>query len=133
MKKAYQYFFYKLYQLFQQEKFDRFAKWKAIFSLDCLWAFIVIQSIVYYSIYIDRYFKLSTQNYDILILMIFIVLPNYFIFDSGNKWREIVIKFDELPKKKLGDWIVYSIVVLIMGSLFYSFYLMSQIDWKLYN
>lgn len=50
-------------------------------------------------------------------------------------WKEYVIEFDQLSKKKnrIGGWIVFGVVLLVVMNLIFSFYLMSQVDWSMYR
>ena len=68
-------------------------------------------------------------------MIITITVSNYFIFNYADKWKEIVADFNYLPKNKnrIGGVIFWSIFFLIIASVIFMFYLMSQIDWKLYK
>ena len=131
LKEIYQYFYYKLYKLFE----DWWSEWKAILSLCVLKCFIIISVAVYYEVITKKNAIIFTSKLSISLVAIIIFLVNYFIFMYKDKWRVIINKFDNLPKRtnSIGDWIVYCIVILIIVNLIFAFYLMSQIDWKQYR
>jgi hypothetical protein len=68
-------------------------------------------------------------------MIIIIGLGNYFIFNHADKWKVIVADFNKLPpnKNRIGGVIFWSIFIFIIVSVIFMFYLMSQIDWKLYK
>jgi hypothetical protein len=138
IKKAYYYFYYKLYKLFQVNERDWLSEFKASLSIDVLFFCLLFSIIMYYNIFINRYFSLDIPNIKLkagTLYILFILIPNYFIFHHKDQWKAIVKEFEQLPKKKnrLGDWIIYSIVILIIANLIFAFYLMSQVDWKQYR
>jgi len=135
IKFAYHYFYYKLYKLFQVDERDWWSEWKASLSLDVLISFVVLSGINYYTNLTKKIFYFGNGKTIVFILGILILTPNYFIFHHKDQWRGIVKRFDNLPKGKnrIGDWVVYSIVILLIANLIFSFYLMSQIDWKQYR
>ncbi|WP_326983450.1 hypothetical protein VUJ46_02575 [Chryseobacterium sp. MYb264] len=138
IKKAYHYFYYKIYKSIEftsNEIGGSFLiDWKATLVVDVLIYFIVSASLIYYTIFFDRNIHLNQSNTDVFIIAIPIFLLNYFVFHHQNKWKNIIISFDQLPQKKnvIGGWIVFIIIVFIIGNLIYSFYLMSLIDWSKY-
>jgi hypothetical protein len=133
MKKAYYYLFYKLYKWIGENNW--WTDWKATLSVDVLIYVIVISSFVYYKIYFNRFIQLSENNADIIILVILVSVPNYFIFQHRDQWKDIVKEFDKLPKRKnkTGGWIVFGVVLLIISNMILAFYQMSLIDWSQYR
>lgn len=135
MKKAYYYLFYKLYKHYEKGPSVWMSDWKASFSLDVLIYFIVTSLFIYYKVIFNRYIHLSENNMEAFLLVITVVLANYFIFHSQNQSKRIIADFDQLPKNKdqTGGWIVFCFVLFVIVNLVFSFYLMSQIDWKKYQ
>ncbi|ROH97952.1 hypothetical protein [Chryseobacterium daecheongense] len=139
IKKAYYYFFYKIYKSIEYTSDELGGKfwsdWKASLVLDVLFYFIITSLFIYYKIFFNRYIHLSESNFDIFLIIIPIILFNYFIFHHKYQWKNIVKEFDRLPREKnlLGGWIVFGIILFIIANLIFSFYLMSQIDWVQYR
>lgn len=139
IKRAYYYFFYKIYKSIEYTSEELgggfWSDWKASFVLDCCLYFIISSIFIYYKIFFNRFVHLSDNNLDVLLTIIPVALFNYFVFLHKNQWKSIVVEFDKLPKEKniIGSWIVFGIVLLIIVNLIFSFYLMSQIDWSKYR
>ena len=135
IKKAYYYLFYKMYKFSEAAPSRWLSDWKAELAIDILEGLLSFSLFVYYTVHIDRHFKMP-ENYKIIGLYIIIIgLPNYFIFHHRDQWKGYVHKFDLLPKWKnrLGGWIIFVVVLLIISNLVFAFYEMSQIDWKAYK
>lgn len=133
IKQAYFFLFYKMYKWIGEDNWS--ADWKASLSIDVLIYFIIVEIFIYYKIYFNRFIHLGENNTDIIILLILVSVPNYFIFHHRDQWKEIVKNFDNLPKKKklIGGWIVFGVVLLIFANLFFAFYQMSLINWSKYR
>lgn len=134
--KAYYYLFYKLYKVWDTISVPKFmSDWKAELSIDILEIFLGLSGIVYYTIATKKWIDFGDKKYLILIYILFIALPNYVIFHHKDKWKQIVHEFDKWPerKHKIGAIIAWTVVTLVVTNLFLSFYLMSQVDWKLYK
>jgi|SRR5690554_58203 len=135
IKTGYFYLFYKLYKFYEKGSSVWWSHGKAILTLDVVLFLLVYSFIVYYAVFINRTTNIGGEIQTIWILGALILIPNYFIFEHRDQWKEIVVRFDKLPKKKniIGGWIVLLIVLIILINLIYSFYLMSQIDWSQYK
>ncbi len=133
MKKAYYYLFYKLYKWIGEDNW--WTEWKASLSISVLVFYSVFSLLVYYTIFIDRYFQLGDNKLVVFFFILSIPVPNYFIFNHSDQWKDIVNEFDKLPKRKnkIGGWIVFGVVLLIIANLFFAFYQMSLIDWTSYR
>ncbi|MGO4289697.1 hypothetical protein [Chitinophaga sp. RAB17] len=129
IKKAYYYLFYKLYKYYQRGPSVWLTDWKAALSLDVLVLFIPLSVLVYYLTFFGRNLTMNIENLRLIIPgagLLLIVLPNYFIFNSRDQWRNIVNEFDQLPEKenRLGGWIVFGAVLSVIGNLVFSYYLL---------
>jgi len=133
--KAYYYLFYKLYKFWENGHFTFWSEWKASISIIVLQIWFILSLFVYYKIFINRYIHLAGDNIEIYLVAIPIWGINYFIFHHHSKWRSIVVEFDKLPqeKNKIGGIIVWSIIILVVVNVIFSFYLMSQTDWSQYR
>jgi uncharacterized protein YjeT (DUF2065 family) len=135
IKRAYYYLFYKFYKMSEAAPSKWWSEWKASLALDTLIAFFVFSLITYFEILINPNIDIGGSKKTIIAMGIMILIPNYFIFHHRDQWKEIVAEFDQLPKRtnRIGSWIVFGIVLLVIGNLIFSFYLMSQIDWNQYR
>lgn len=136
LKRAYYYFFYKLYKFWENVSDPKFwSDWKAGVVIIALEIFLLASIFIYYKVFFNRNIHLSESNWDIIIPMLVVVIPNYFAFVHTDRWKDYIKEFDELPKRsnKIGSWIVFSIVLLVIVNLIFSIYLMSQINWSQYR
>jgi hypothetical protein len=133
IRKAYHYLFYKLYKWIGED--NLWGDWKAELSIDILSIFIGISFLTYYTIYFDRYFRIGDGKFFLIGYVLFIAIPNYFIFHHNNQWIDIVKEFDKLPKlrNKIGGWLIFGVVLLIIANMVFAFYQMSLIDWAKYR
>lgn len=135
MKRAYYYLFYKFYKMSEAAPSRWWSEWKASLLIDLLIFIFVFSCILYYNIFFDRNFKFENVKLIVLIYLLLIAAPNYFIFHHHDQWKEIVAKFDQLPRRKnrIGSWIVFAVVLFVIANLIFSFYLMSRVDWSQYR
>ncbi len=133
-RKLYQYFFYKLYKFSEAAPSRWLSDWKAGLAVDVLVFFVLFSLVIYYKVFFNRHLHLSKMNLEIVVFILLIGIPNYFIFHHNDQWKVIVHEFDKFPKRKnkIGGWIVFIIVLMIIANLIFAFYQMSKIDWKLY-
>jgi len=136
IKKAYYYLFYKLYKFWEAASTPKvWTDWKAELCIDALLLFLGASILVYYKVFINRYFHLSDSNWSVIIICVSISIFNYFIFHHRGQWKEIIKKFDDWPseKNKRGTVIVGFVVTAVILNLVFAFYLMSTIDWSQYR
>lgn len=132
----YYYLFYTLYKFWENISYPRFwSDIKASVSILALQIWLLISLFVYYNIFIDRFFNLNDYLSLFFILVLILLIIDYYTFNNKNKWMIILDEFDKLPKKKniIGSVVVGVFILLIILNLIYSFYLMSQIDWSQYK
>lgn len=131
-KKMYHYFFYKIYKSIEYTselsggKF--LSAFKASLVMITLEIWILLSLGIYYTIITKIKIELSISMPIIYIPLIIIISIDYFIFHNKNQWKNIILKFDKLTKKRniIGGWIVCGVVVLIITNLIFSFYLFYQ-------
>lgn len=133
MKRAYYYLFYKFYKMSEAAPSRWASDWKAGIAIIALEIILAFSLINYYNIFIDRFFELK-RIYAIIGALI-ICAVNYFLFVHTDVWKDYVKEFDNLPKRTnfWGSFIVFGITLLVIANLIFSFYFMSQIDWKQYR
>lgn len=134
-KKIYYYIFYKFYKFSEAAPSHWLSDWKAGVAIIVLEIWGLFSIMNYYNVFIDRYFHFNITNPIIVIPGILVFLINYLSFIHTDVWKEYAKEFDKLPKKKniIGSWIVFGITLFILANVFFSFYLMSRIDWSQYR
>jgi hypothetical protein len=136
IKKAYYYLFYKLYRFSESAPSRWLSDWKATFSLLVLEIWILVSFMVYYKVFTKKDLipdnRLTMMGITVVVVL---SLIKYFVFEYQDRWKEYVVEFNKWPakKNKTGTLVVWFIVLLIIANLTFSFYLMSQINWKQYR
>ncbi|MDP4183999.1 MAG: hypothetical protein Q8862_02405 [Bacteroidota bacterium] len=135
IKRAYYYFFYKIYKVTMTGAIKSLSEFYASVVIIALEFWFALSLYNYYTIYFNRYATLELKSVKTIVFFISIIALDYFSFIHTDKWKDYVLEFDQWPKKKniLGGIIVWSVIVLIIANLIFSFYLMSLIDWKQYR
>lgn len=135
MKKAYYYFFYKLYKWYDRGPSIWLSDWKAVASIIALEIWLYLAFISYFSVITKKATELTISSPLVFVPLTIILLVNFLFFSNTILCEHYIKEFDRLPKKKnrLGGWIVFGIVISIITNLIFSFYLMSQIDWSQYR
>ena len=135
IKRAYYYLFYKLYKWYEKAPVVWWSDWKAVVSIVALEVWVITSGFIYYKILFNRHIHLSDSQWDLIICALLIIIPNYLIFIHTDKWRDYIREFDQLPKRtnKIGGWIVFGVILLIIANLIFAFYQMSLIDWSQYR
>lgn len=89
----------------------------------------------YYTICTKRFVEITFSMPIVYIPLLIIVGFNYFALDYKNNWKKYNVEFANYSKRKnrIGGWIVFGIILLIISNLIYSFYLMSEVDWSKYR
>jgi hypothetical protein len=128
IKRAYHYLYYKIYKSLDTPTNANFLlDWKAAIILDCLGICIGISLLIYYSVFSGNQLNLENNTKFLIFIYIAIIgIPNYFIFQHRDQWKEIVKEFDKLPKdkNKRGGIIVWSVIILIVANLIFAFCLL---------
>jgi len=135
LKQAYYYLFYKLYKIAMHGAIKSLSSFYAEVGIMALEIWFFMSLFNYYSIFFNRYATIELKSIKGIAPLIIILVVNYFIFDYKNKWKKYVTEFDTWPKKrnKIGGIIVFSVIILIVANLIFSFYLTSLIDWQQYR
>lgn len=71
--------------------------------------FYILSFINYYTIITENSINLGNGKLLTLIVVLFISITNYFIFNHKNQWEDIIAEFDELPRRKNKNWELASI------------------------
>ncbi len=116
--RVYEYFFYKIFKSIEYTSSPNFwSQWRAIAFIIILeiWAVSAID-ICYH--YYGRVPMNSSNNlleaYQVVSIILFVGF-NWFVFEYKSKWKEIIIRFDKLSKKKnlFGGIVVWTIILLL--------------------
>lgn len=130
IKKLYYYFFYKIYKSIEytSENFGGkfLSSFKAGFVMIVLQIWLLLSIGNYYSFITNEDVELSISMPIIYIPLIIIIGFNYFTLDFKDYWIKYFKEFDKLPKEKNKKYgmIVWSIIILIIGNMLFSFYLL---------
>src|SRR5690606_5124596 len=102
--------------------------WKASFTLGILEIWLVVSLAIYYKLFINSDADVVGSEITWLLPLIALVLFDYFVFHHRDQWKGIVAEFDRLPKEKnrIGGWIVFGVVLLIIANFIFSLYLYYQ-------
>lgn len=129
IKRAYDYLFYKLYKHFEGGPSIWWSDWKALFSIGVLEIWICLSLLNYFTVLFPD-IHISDRFFIVMSILILIVLGaiKYFSFEYQERWKSVVKAFDELPKhrNRIGTYVVWGVVLLILGNLIFSFYLLSK-------
>jgi len=131
--RAYYYLFYKLYNFWEKVSFPKFwSVFKAGVSVIALEIWFIMCLINYYTLFVNRQFYIDKNMF--LFIGILVTVVDVIIFKSDT-WKLYNKQFNRLSKKKniIGGVVVWSVIIFIIFNLIYSFYLMSQVDWKQYR
>jgi hypothetical protein len=136
LRKAYYYLFYKLYKFSEAAPSRWWSEWKASLSLMVLEIWILISVMVYYKVFTKKDLIADSSLTAVgITVVISLVIIKYFAFDHHDRWKDYVKEFDKwsIRKNRIGTLVVWMIILFTLGNLIFSFYLMSQIDWKQYR
>ena len=133
--RCYYYLFYIFYK-FSEAAPSRWASdWKAGLVIMVLEIWLTVSFLNYYNVFVDRYFNWEITSPVVLISGFIIFALNYYAFVYLDVWKDYVKQYNRLPKaaNRRGSLITIGIVLLVLGNLLFSFYLVSKIDWAPYR
>ncbi|MCL8537387.1 hypothetical protein M9991_11000 [Chryseobacterium gallinarum] len=127
IKSVYYYFFYKLYNHYENNSTPWLSGFKANISLGALEIWLILS--------ISNYFVLITGKStddltiwqpSIFIPLVLLFLLHYFAFINTDIWKEYNKEFSLLPKEKnrKNGIITWSIIILIILNTIFSYYLL---------
>jgi hypothetical protein len=135
LKTGYAYLFCFFYNSVNKVKGNILVQFKALFMVAGL-EMILIGTLFTY--YMDIYKVVIPQHFNKSYLLI-IALPiaglKLWFFERNENWKAYLSEFNALPEQRQKKWnlIMRAIVFFAIANLIFSFYLMSQIDWKQYR
>ena len=130
----YYYLFYRLYRFYENAPAKWSSDWKAELTIDALEVSILLSIFVYYTVFTKNRIDFGNGSVVIITYLALIAIPNYFIFQHRDRWRKYVSKFQKWPKgkNKIGGFFVFFFIALVVVNFIFSYYLLSQINWKNY-
>ena len=133
IKRAYYYLFYKFYKMSESAPSRWLSDWKAGIIIIALEIWLLIGTIVYYNIFINRYFYLKKS--DFIFIGLIVVVFNYYTFIHNDVWKVYIKEFESLPKEmnKKGSWAVFGLVMFVIMFVVLAFYLKFQINLDQYR
>ncbi|MRX42072.1 hypothetical protein GJU43_22585 [Flavobacterium sp. LC2016-23] len=139
IKKSYYYFFYKIYRSIEytSNSFggETLISSKAGLVMLALQVWVLISISAYYAIYTKTFIELTISMPIVYIPAIIVFAFNYFTLDYKDNWKKYNVEFANYSKRKnrIGGWIVFGIILLVISNLIYAFYLMGEVDWNKYR
>ena len=108
---------------------------KASLVMLTLETWILLSLGAYYVVYTKKFVELSITMPIAYVPAVIIFIFNYIALHYKDRWKQFNTEFDNYSNRisRIGSWIVFGVVVLIISNLIYSFYLMSLIDWSKYR
>ncbi len=139
IKKSYYYFFYRIYRSIEYTSKLSGGEFLTLFKggvvMIALEIWILISIGAHYTAYSKTFIELSVSMPIVYIPLMIIILFNYFTINYKDNWKQYNAEFAKYSRKKnrIGGWIVFVVILLIVSNLVYSFYLMSEVDWSQYR
>ncbi len=132
--KLYYLFFFKLVNLFKAISDDKFEVFKAAVVCNALLIMLALETLIWYIIIFKASFHMNRYIAGSLVAVP-IVLLNYFILEYKSRWKKYNTEFENysLEKHTIINYFVFFVILLIVGSLIFSIYILSTINWELYD
>ncbi|MRX42083.1 hypothetical protein GJU43_22665 [Flavobacterium sp. LC2016-23] len=139
IKKSYYYFFYRIYRSIEYTselsggKF--LTEYKAGLVMLALETWGLFSLANYYTVYEKISTELSISMPIVYVPAVIVYAFNYLTIHYKDRWKQYNTEFANYSKKKnrIGGWIVFGIILLIISNLIFSFYLMGEVDWSKYR
>jgi hypothetical protein len=127
-KKIYYYAFYRFYRFFEAAPSIWLSDFKAGLMIIALEICLIFSILGYFELYTNTQIiprnPIKSYFTPVFAILVFI---NYYYFIRNNDWKSYVKEFDKLPNNKQlkGKLIFWIVVLVIISSLIFMFYLMS--------
>ncbi len=135
IKKAYYYLYYKLYNFAVSISDDAINQWKPLVTIIVLQGLLIAEIFIWYTITTKRIFSITNPLTFFLPIVGVIGIANYIFFLHGDKWKKYIAEFEiyDKRKKSIGGIVVFLLIALVLVSVVFSFYRLSQIKWEQYR
>nr|WP_315031173.1 hypothetical protein [uncultured Chryseobacterium sp.] len=129
IKRVYYYFFYKLYNHYQDSSAPWWSDFKASASMGALEIWLILSILNYFLLLTGKTTgEITIWQPSIFIPIIMLFLLHYFAFIHTDIWREYNKEFDKLPREsnKRNGIITWSVIVFIIVNTVFSYYLLFE-------
>lgn len=135
IKKTYYYLYYKLYNFAVSISDDAINEWKPLVTILVLQVLLIAEIFIWYSIATKKILTIANPLTILLPIVAAIGIANYIFFLHGDKWKNYIAEFKQYDKRKksVGGIVVFLVIALVLVSVIFSFYRLSQIDWQQYR
>lgn len=125
--KFFYYLYYKIYNFFFLISDDQINEWKPLIVILTLQVFIIVQIFVWYTITTDRIVNISNPLIFYSPFCLGLAILDYSFFLRRDSWKKHIHEFAGYSSRNkfIGGLAVILIILLITGSLIYSFYRLS--------
>ena len=132
-REIYDYVYYKIYKVMDNEVFHWGASWRASAVLLGLFVILLISLDLYYELITGNY--LFPTGYEILVSAGILYIVDYFILYSKKQWKAVIEKYDAWPTKKnfRGTLIVWGAIILVIANFLLAIHLYDKVDWTQYQ
>lgn len=135
LKIAYAYLFFFIYNSVNK-KDNILVQPKTLFLVILIELMVVMSTVIQYGNITKT--TVIPENFNRLNLL-FIIMPlialNFWFFERNKNWKKYLEEFKAWPieKQKKWNWFMRVILIFVSANLIFSFYWLSQINWKLYD
>ncbi|MCL1666588.1 hypothetical protein M2T82_00780 [Elizabethkingia ursingii] len=119
------YLFYKINVFFKSISNDGWSEWKSLVVIGSAQVFVLIELIIWWTIITKS--KVDISKYYLIVFGLLITSINYYVFKYNNDKNKYNDLFKNYSKRRniTGGWLVFLLLLCILGSLIYSFYRLS--------
>ncbi|MGN7758995.1 hypothetical protein ACTJIV_16100 [Chryseobacterium sp. 22532] len=124
IKQGYYYLFYRLYKMSEAAPSKWLSDWKASMALGVLEIWFVISILIYYKVFSNSSVDILGTNIFWFLMVIILMIIDYFVFHHKNQWKNIVANFDQLSSKKnrIYSIIAWAVILLVVINMIFSYY-----------
>ncbi|WP_454046225.1 hypothetical protein [Chryseobacterium sp. Marseille-Q8038] len=135
IKKMYYYLFYKLYKHYENSSEPWLSNWKAGVSIGILEIWLLLSIGNYFLITTNKTVHLNLLQPIVIIPVTIVFIFNYLSFDYKDTWKKYNEEFDQLSRdqNKKGGVIIWSIIILIITNMIFSYLLLLKSKNKSYR
>jgi len=130
LKEAYYYLFYKLFRFWSlNSNLFMSAEFRAQIVMIWLEVALVVSVQSYICILTHHRFRLTIWHPLMLIPFVIIITLKLYLFTFSDRWRVYNERFNKWTRRQniIGGIIVYSVILLIIGNLFFSIELLNRL------
>ncbi|WP_284462191.1 hypothetical protein [Chryseobacterium sp.] len=129
IKRIYYYFYYKLYNHYENNGTPFWSDFKANASIGALEIWLILSILNYFTLITGKTTgELTIWQPSILIPIILLFILHYFVFIATDIWKEYNREFNLLPeeKNKRNGIVIWGIIILIIINTVFSYYLLFE-------